>query len=249
VSGHSKWHNIRVKKSKVDAQKGKMFTKVSKEIFLAARRGGGDPAANFSLKNAILRAREVNMPADNIKRVIEKATGGGDGANFEEITYEGYGPHGVAIMVDAATDNRNRTAADMRHLFSKYGGNLGESGCVGWMFKKQGIISLALDAIDEERLLELALTAGADDVRQSEEAWEVVTPPEAYFSVLEAMEAAKLRSESSELTMVPDTVVTLGGAEARAVLKLMEMLEDHDDVQNVYANFDIPADVLESLTI
>ena len=249
MSGHSKWHNIRVKKSKVDAQKGKMFTKVSKEIFLAARRGGGDPAANFSLKNAILRAREVNMPADNIKRVIEKATGGGDGANFEEITYEGYGPHGVAIMVDAATDNRNRTAADMRHLFSKYGGNLGESGCVGWMFKKQGIISLALDAIDEERLLELALTAGADDVRQSEEAWEVVTPPEAYFSVLEAMEAAKLRSESSELTMVPDTVVTLGGAEARAVLKLMEMLEDHDDVQNVYANFDIPADVLESLTI
>lgn len=249
MSGHSKWHNIRVKKSKVDAQKGKMFTKVSKEIFLAARRGGGDPAANFSLKNAILRAREVNMPADNIKRVIEKATGGGDGANFEEITYEGYGPHGVAIMVDAATDNRNRTAADMRHLFSKYGGNLGESGCVGWMFKKQGIISLALDAIDEERLLELALTAGADDVRQSEEAWEVVTPPEAYFSVLEAMEAAKLRSESSELTMVPDTVVTLGGAEAKAVLKLMEMLEDHDDVQNVYANFDIPADVLESLTI
>lgn len=247
MSGHSKWHNIRVKKSKVDAQKGKMFTKVSKEILLAARKGGGDPAANFALKNAILRAREVNMPADNIKRVIEKATGTGDGANFEEITYEGYGPHGVAVMVEATTDNRNRTAADIRHLFSKYGGNLGETGCVGWMFKKQGIIMLALDAVDEERLIDVALSAGADDVQQSEEAWEIVTPPDTYFEVLEALEKAGLKPESSELTMVPDTEVSLGKGEAPSVLKLMEMLEDHDDVQNVYANFDIPEDVLEAI--
>lgn len=248
MSGHSKWHNIRVKKSKVDAQKGKAFTKVSKEIYLAARKGGGDPAANFALKNAILRAREVNMPADNIKRVIEKATGGGEGSNFEEITYEGYGPHGVAVMVEATTDNRNRTAADIRHLFSKYGGNLGETGCVGWMFKKQGIIMLALDAADEDRLIDVALSVGADDVQQSEENWEIVTPPDAYFEVLEALDKAGLKPESSELTMVPDTEVTLGKGEAPSVLKLMEMLEDHDDVQNVYANFDIPEDVLEAIT-
>lgn len=248
MSGHSKWHNIRVKKSKVDAQKGKMFTKVSKEIYLAARRGGGDPAANFALKNAILRAREVNMPADNIKRVIEKATGGGDGAGYEEITYEGYGPHGVAVMVEATTDNRNRTAADMRHLFSKYGGNLGESGCVGWMFKKQGLVAVPLDAVDEERLIDVAVNAGADDVRAADGAWEIVTAPEAYFEVLEALEKAGIKPDASELTMVPDTEVTLGKAEAPSVLKLMEMLEDHDDVQNVYANFDIPADVLEAVT-
>ena len=248
MSGHSKWHNIRVKKSKVDAQKGKMFTKVSKEIYLSARKGGGDPAANFALKNAILRAREVNMPADNIKRVIEKATGGGDGSSFEEITYEGYGPHGVAVMVEATTDNRNRTAADMRHLFSKYGGNLGETGCVGWMFKKQGIIVIPADAVDEERLIDVASTAGADDVQMGEDGWEVVTPPEAYFEVLEALEKAAIKPDSSELTMVPDTQVTLGKAEAPSVLKLMEMIEDHDDVQNVYANFDIPADVLEAVT-
>jgi YebC/PmpR family DNA-binding regulatory protein len=248
VSGHSKWHNIRVKKSKMDAQKGKMFTKVSKEIYLAARKGGGDPNTNFALKNAVLRAREVNMPADNIKRVIEKATGGGDGSNFEEITYEGYGPHGVAVMVEATTDNRNRTAADVRHLFSKYGGNLGENGCVSWMFNKQGIITLPLDAVDEERLLEVAVNAGADDVRQADDTWEVVTPPDAYFDVLEAIEKSGLKVEGSELTMVPQNVVQLGRSEAPSVLKLMEMLEEHDDVQNVYANFDIPADILDEVT-
>lgn len=248
MSGHSKWHNIREKKSKVDAQKGKMFTKVSKDILLAARKGGGDPNLNFALKNAILRAREVNMPADNIKRVIEKATGGGEGANFEEITYEGYGPHGVAVLVEATTDNRNRTAADVRHLFAKYGGNLGENGCVGWMFSKQGIVSLPVDSVGEERLLEIAVNAGADDVREADGSWEVVTPPDAYFEVLEAIEKAGLKPESSELTMVPQTLVLLGRAEAPSVLKLMEMLEDHDDVQNVYANFDIPADILDEVT-
>lgn len=248
MSGHSKWHNIRVKKSKVDAQKGKMFTRVSKDILLAARKGGADPNVNFALKTAILRAREVNMPADNIKRVIDKATGSGDGTSYEEIVYEGYGPHGVAVMVEATTDNRNRTAADLRHLFSKYGGNLGEGGCVAWMFSKQGIITLGPDGVDEERLLDIAINAGADDVRESEGAWEVVTRPTAYFEVLEAIEKAGLRAESSELTMVPQNTVRLGRGEAPAVLKLMEVLEDHDDVQNVYANFDIPADILDEVT-
>ncbi len=248
MSGHSKWHNIREKKSKVDAQRGKAFTRVSKEILLAARKGGGDPNSNFALKNAIGRAREVNMPADNIKRLIERATGGGEGSQFEEVTYEGYGPHGVAVMVEAATDNRNRTAADIRHLFAKYGGNLGEGGCVAWMFTRQGLITLALDSVDEERLIDLAVNAGADDVRESDGQWEVVTSPDTYYTVLEAIEKAGLATLSSDLEMVAQNVVALGRSEAPSVLKMMEMLEDHDDVQNVYANFDIPADVLEEVT-
>jgi len=248
VSGHSKWHNIRVKKSKMDAVRGKLFTKVSKELLMAARKGGGDPATNFALKNAIAKAREVNMPADNIKRVIEKGTGADGGVQYEEITYEGYGPHGVAVMVEAATDNRNRTAADMRHVFSKYGGNLGENGCVSWLFQKRGIITFAGDSVGEETLLDLAISAGADDVRDAEGTWEVETSPDDYFTVLEALEKAGLKAESSLLTMIPSTTVKLGRSEAPAVLKLMDMLEDNDDVQNVYANFDIPSEVLEEVT-
>jgi YebC/PmpR family DNA-binding regulatory protein len=247
MSGHSKWHNIREKKGKVDAQRGKAFTKVSKEILIAAKNGGGDPNNNFALKNAILRAREVNMPMDNIKRVIDKATGGGDGNQFEEITYEGYGPHGVAMMAECTTDNRNRTAADMRHLFTKYGGNMGESGCVGWQFHKKGIIMVSKKAADEDKMMDVALGAGADDLKDSDDNWEVVTPPEAYFAVLEALENAKIKHESAELTMIPDTTVALEKDQARAVLKLMEMLEDHDDVQNVYANFDVSAEVMEEI--
>ena len=248
MSGHSKWHNIRVKKSKMDAVRGKLFTKVSKELLMAARKGGGDPATNFALKNAIAKAREVNMPADNIKRVIEKGTGADGGVQYEEITYEGYGPHGVAVMVEAATDNRNRTAADMRHVFSKYGGNLGENGCVSWLFQKRGIITFAGDSVGEETLLDLAISAGADDVRDAEGTWEVETSPDDYFTVLEALEKAGLKAESSLLTMIPSTTVKLGRSEAPAVLKLMDMLEDNDDVQNVYANFDIPSEVLEEVT-
>ncbi|MBM3463812.1 MAG: YebC/PmpR family DNA-binding transcriptional regulator, partial [Armatimonadetes bacterium] len=202
----------------------------------------------FALKNAIAKAREVNMPADNIKRVIEKGTGADGGVQYEEITYEGYGPHGVAVMVEAATDNRNRTAADMRHVFSKYGGNLGENGCVSWLFQKRGIITFAGDSVGEETLLDLAISAGADDVRDAEGTWEVETSPDDYFTVLEALEKAGLKAESSLLTMIPSTTVKLGRSEAPAVLKLMDMLEDNDDVQNVYANFDIPSEVLEEVT-
>jgi len=246
VSGHSKWHNIREKKGKMDSLRGKAFTRVSKEILMAAKRGGGDPNNNFALKNAIAKAREVNMPADNIKRVIEKATGAGAAA-MEEMQYEGYGPHGVAVMVDAATDNRNRTAADVRHIFSKNGGNMGETGCVNWLFTKQGIITFPETDVTEETLFDAAISAGADDIRQSEGYWEVVTPPDSYYTVLEALEKAGLKPESSELTMVPSTTVTLGKDEARAVLRLMDALEDHDDVTNVYANFDIPAEVMEEV--
>ena len=242
MSGHSKWHNIRVKKSKMDAQKGKAFTKVSKEIYMAARRGGGDPATNFALKNAIGRAREVNMPADNIKRVIEKATGGGDGAQFEDIVYEGYGPHGVAVMVEATTDNRNRTAADVRHLFSKHGGALGENGCVGWQFQKRGIIVLPQAAADEETLFEVVVGAGAEDLKLVDEYWEISTPPDAYYAVLEALEAQKLKPESESLDMVPSTTIALSAEEARSVLKLVETLDDLDDIQNVYSNLELPDD-------
>ncbi|HEY4000003.1 MAG TPA: YebC/PmpR family DNA-binding transcriptional regulator [Candidatus Xenobia bacterium] len=247
MSGHSKWHNIRLKKGKVDAQRGKMFTKISREILMAAKAGGGDPEANLTLKNAIIRAREVNMPADNIKRVIEKATGGAEGANFEEIMYEGYGPHGVAVLVDAATDNRNRTAADMRNLFAKNNGNLGDSGCVAWMFDKKGVISIPGDAITEDKLFELAIDAGAEDVKPTDDGFEVLTAPTDFAKVLGAIEKAKVKTESAELSMIPKTVVILGAPEARAVLKLMDVLEDYDDVIHVYANFDIPAEVLEEV--
>jgi YebC/PmpR family DNA-binding regulatory protein len=247
VSGHSKWHNIRVKKSKMDAQKGKAFTKVSKEIYMAARKGGGDPATNFALKNAVGRAREVNMPADNIKRVIEKATGGADGAQFEDIVYEGYGPHGVAVLVEATTDNRNRTAADIRHLFSKAGGALGENGCVGWLFQKRGIIVVPESVASEEQLYEVAAGAGADDLRLVEGYWEIETHPEAYYDVLQALESHKLKPDSESLAMVASTSVSLNAEEARAVLRLLEQLEDLDDIQSVHSNLDLPDDVLEEL--
>lgn len=248
MSGHSKWHNIRIKKGKVDAERGKAFTRVSREIYLAARTGGGDPNTNFALKNAVGRAREVNMPMDNIKRVIEKATGGGDGAQFEDIIYEGYGPHGVAIMIEVSTDNRNRTAADVRHLLAKHGGNLGESGCVGWLFARKGVVIIPTSAIAEDALMDVVLTAGADDMEESDGSWEVTTAPESYYAVLEALEKAHIKPESQDLTMIASTTVLLGRSEAPSVLKLVDALEELDDVQNVYANFDIPADILDEVT-
>ncbi|MHB2015650.1 MAG: YebC/PmpR family DNA-binding transcriptional regulator [Candidatus Xenobia bacterium] len=249
MSGHSKWHNIRLKKGKVDAQRGKMFTKVSREILMAAKRGGPDPEANLTLKTAMARAREVNMPLDNIKRIIEKATGAGaDAANFEEILYEGYGPHGVAMLLEVTTDNRNRTAADVRNLFSKNGGNMGEAGCVAWMFEKKGIISIPGSSITEDRLFELAVEAGAEDVRQADENFEVVTAPTDFHKVLDRLEKSGVKNESAEITMIPKTTVTLGASEARSVLKLLDALEDHDDVSHVYANFDIPAEVMEEVS-
>ncbi len=247
MSGHSKWHNIRLRKGKVDAQRGALFTKVSREIYMAARKGGPEPENNFMLKVAIGRARAVNMPADNIKRVIEKATGGGEGESFEEVTYEGYGPAGVAILVEAATDNRNRTAALVRSTFSKHGGNLGESGCVAWLFERRGLLQVAQAGVDEEALLMAALEAGALDMKASDEVFEVLSEPADLHAVKDAVEAAGFRVDEVEITQIPKTTVDIGRADAPQVLRIMEALEDLDDVQNVYANFDIPADVLEEM--
>lgn len=246
MSGHSKWHNIREHKSKVDAKKGDLFTKVSREILMAAKAGGPNPDTNFRLKMAILKAREVNMPADNIKRVIEKATGG-DGSQMEEVTYEGYGPHGVAIIVEAATDNRNRTAAEMRNLFSRNGGALGALGCVAWMFDKRGIITITDPGATEDQILAAALEAGAEDVSATEDGFEVITTSVQLASVRTALEQAKVPVAKSEPAMIPTTTVALGPSEAPAVLRLMDALEAHDDTLQVSANFDIPADVLEAL--
>lgn len=247
VSGHSKWHNIRLRKGKVDAQKGALFTKVSREIYMAARKGGPEPESNFLLKVAITRARAVNMPADNIKRVIEKATGGAEGENFEEVTYEGYGPAGVAILVEAATDNRNRTAAEVRSTFSKHGGNLGETGCVAWLFERRGLLNFTGSDLDEEALLMAALEAGALDMKAADEGFEVFTDPSDLHAVKDALEAVGFPSDEVEITQLPKTSVDLSREDAPTVLRLMEALEDLDDVQDVYANFDIPADLLEEL--
>ena len=247
MSGHSKWHNIRLRKGKADAQKGALFTKVSREIYMAARKGGPEPESNFLLKVAITRARAVNMPADNIKRVIEKATGGAEGENFEEVTYEGYGPAGVAILVEAATDNRNRTAAEVRSTFSKHGGNLGETGCVAWLFERRGLLNFTGSDLDEEALLMAALEAGALDMKAADEGFEVFTDPSDLHAVKDALEAVGFPSDEVEITQLPKTSVDLSREDAPTVLRLMEALEDLDDVQDVYANFDIPADLLEEL--
>lgn len=247
MAGHSKWKNIRIRKGKVDAQKGKVFTKVSREIYMAARRGGPEPESNFLLKVAIQRAREVNMPAVNIERVIEKAAGGAEGENFEEITYEGYGPAGVAILVEATTDNRNRTAAEVRSTFSKGGGNLGESGCVAWLFERRGVLQVPAAGVDEEALLMAALEAGALDLRPADETLEILTEPADLHAVKDAVEAAGFRVEGAEFAQIPKTSVELGREDAPGVLRLLEALEDLDDVQNVHANFDLPAEVLEEL--
>lgn len=247
MSGHSKWKNIKIKKGKMDAQRGKLFTKVSREILMAARRGGPEPESNFLLKVAIQRAKDVNMPAANIERVIEKATGSGDAENYEEITYEGYGPSGVAILVEAATDNRNRTAAEVRSTFSKLGGNLGESGCVAWLFERRGVLQVPVAGVDEEALLMAALEAGALDMKASDDLFEILTEPADLHAVKDAVEAAGFKVEGAEFAQIAKTTVDLGREEAPAVLRLMEGLEDLDDVQDVHANFDIPADVLEEL--
>ncbi|NMA27543.1 MAG: YebC/PmpR family DNA-binding transcriptional regulator, partial [Burkholderiales bacterium] len=230
-----------------DAQKGALFTKVSREIYMAARKGGPEPESNFLLKVAITRARAVNMPADNIKRVIEKATGGAEGENFEEVTYEGYGPAGVAILVEAATDNRNRTAAEVRSTFSKHGGNLGETGCVAWLFERRGLLNFTWSDLDEEALLMAALEAGALDMKAADEGFEVFTDPSDLHAVKDALEAVGFPSDEVEITQLPKTSVDLSREDAPTVLRLMEALEDLDDVQDVYANFDIPADLLEEL--
>lgn len=239
MSGHSKWHSIKHKKGALDAKRGKLFTKLIKEITVAARSGGGDPNGNARLRKAIADAKGSNMPNDTIDRAIRRGTGEEEGVHYEEITYEGYGPGGVALMVESMTDNRNRTVAEIRHIFSKNGGNLGESGSVGWIFEKKGYIVVEKSAKSEEELFDLAIEAGADDLRDDDENYEIITAPDSFESVLAAIKGAGIEPQVAEVELVPQNHIKLEGQDARQMLKLMEALEDHDDVQKVSANFDI----------
>jgi len=239
MSGHSKWSSIKHKKAARDAKRGKVFTKLIKEITIAARLGGGDMNANPRLRTAVLTARSQSMPNDNIDRAIKKGTGELGGGQLEEVTYEGYGPNGVAITADILTDNRNRTVAEIRFIFGRHGGNMGETGCVGWMFKKRGVIAIEKSGADEDKLIELALEAGADDVTSDNDTFQVMTAPENFNAVRDAIEKAGIAMLSAEVTRVPENTVAVSGHAAEQVLKLMEELEEHEDVQSVSANFDI----------
>jgi YebC/PmpR family DNA-binding regulatory protein len=248
MSGHSKWSTIKRKKGAADAKRGKVFTKIIKEIIIAARSGGGDMNANPRLRTAVLAAKAENMPRDNIDRAIKKGTGELEGVNYEEFTYEGYGPGGVAMLLEVLTDNKNRTVADVRHIFSKQNGNLGEAGCVSWMFEKKGLISFDKTGVDEDRLIEVALDAGALDVKDTGKEFDVTTPPGTFEEVKKKLETTGFKSTYGEVTMVPQTTVRLSGKEAEQMLRLMEGLEDSDDIQKVYANFDIADEEMERLS-
>jgi YebC/PmpR family DNA-binding regulatory protein len=249
VSGHSKWSTIKHKKGAADAKRGKLFSKLSRAIMVAAREGGSDPASNLALQNAIEKARSYSMPKDNIERAIAKGAGEGtDGAIFETVVYEGYGPEGVAVIVEALTDNRNRTASDVRHLFSKHGGNLGATGAVAWQFERRGLVLVAAEGVDEDELVLAAADAGAEDVELDGTSFVVSSPPEDLARVREALEAAGFELESAGLSMVPKTTVAIAEeSTAKQVVRLVEGLDDNDDVQDVYANFDIPEAVLEAV--
>ena len=248
MSGHSKWANIKHKKGAEDAKRGKIFTKIVKEIIVAARMGGGDPSANPRLRSALQNAKQNNLPKENVERAIKKGIGELDGVNYEETAYEGYGPGGAAVYVESLSDNKNRTVADIRHLFNKHGGNLGESNCVAWMFDKKGWLSVNKSDVSEDALMEVALEAGADDIREEEDTFEVITPPAAFDAVKEALEAASIPFEDAEITMLPQTTINLTGKEAEQMFKLMGGLDDLDDVQKVYTNADIPEDVIDSMS-
>lgn len=249
MSGHSKWSTIKHKKGAADAKRGKIFTKIIKEITLAARLGGGDPEGNPRLRQAIVAAKAENMPKDNIEKAIKKGSGElGDGTVYEETVYEGYGPGGVAVLVEVMTDNKNRTVSEIRHIFTKHGGNLGENGCVSWMFDKKGTIIFSKDEVDEDELMEIVLEAGGDDVADEESEYEVITDPGSFESVKSAIDNAGLKYILAEISMVPQTTVKLDEQKAAQMLKLMEKMEDNDDVQNVYANFDIPDEIMERLS-
>lgn len=248
MSGHSKWSTIRHKKAAADAKRGKAFTKLIKEITVAARMGGGDMDANPRLRAAILAAKTENMPKDNIDRAIKKGTGELEGVTYEEIVYEGYGPGGVAVLVEVTTDNKNRAASDIRHIFSKNGGNLGEAGCVAWMFSKKGSIVFNKHEVSEEELMEVALEAGADDVQDQEDQYEVITPWEDFETVKSAFDAKSCKYEMAEVAMVPQTTVRIEEQkQAQQLLRLMDALDECDDVQNAHANFDIPDEILNEV--
>jgi YebC/PmpR family DNA-binding regulatory protein len=246
MSGHSKWHSIKHKKGALDAKRGKLFTKIIREMSIAARLGGGDPGSNPRLRTAVDKAKAVNMPADNIKRAIQKGTGELEGTSYEDFTMEGYGPGGVAILVEGTTDNRNRTVSEIRHIFTKNGGNLGGAGSVSYMFKPRGYVSISTGKVEEDKLMEIALEAGAEDIQTSGDLFEVYTVPNAHEAVLQAIKKAGIEPEEAAIGKYADTNVTLEGAKAQQMLKLMETLEDHDDVQNVWANFDISEKEMEA---
>jgi YebC/PmpR family DNA-binding regulatory protein len=239
MSGHSKWATIKHKKGALDAKRGKIFTRLIKEITIAAKQGGGDPDGNPRLRGAIAAAKAENMPADNIKRAIQRGTGELEGVSYEEITYEGYGPGGVAIIVEVLSDNKNRAVSEVRHAFSKNGGNMGAEGAVAWMFTKKGVIVIAKDAASEDKLTEIVLDAGAEDLSDEGENWEVLCAPADYEAVTNALKAAKITPEHAEVTMISSTYTKLEGTQATAMMRLLETLEDLDDTQNVYSNFDM----------
>ena len=248
MSGHSKWSSIKHKKGAADAKRGKIFTKLIKEITVAARMGGGDPEGNPRLRTAIAAAKAENMPKENIERGIKKGTGELEGVSYEESSYEGYGPGGVAVLVECLTDNKNRAVAEVKHLFERHGGNLGEPGCVAWIFEQKGLIVFEKDKVEEEQLLELALEAGAEDVNEGETEFEVITDPSDFEAVKKAIDDAGLPYNLAEVTKIPKNTVALEEKKAQQMLKLMEGIEDNDDVNHVYANFDISDEVMEALS-
>ena len=248
MSGHSRWSQIKRKKGKADVQRGKLFSKILREITVAAKHGGGDPKANMRLKAAIESAKEANMPADNIKRAVQKGTGELPGESYEEVTYEGYAPGGVALMVGVLTDNRNRTASELRHVFEKHGGNMGSSGAVAWMFERKGLVHVDAEKIGEDDLLGKALDAGATDMRRVEKAFEITTAPAEMEAVRDALQKASVPVLEAQVTYVPQSTVRVEGKDAASVVRLIEALEELDDVQSVYANYDIPDEVLEAIS-
>ncbi|HWC17537.1 MAG TPA: YebC/PmpR family DNA-binding transcriptional regulator [Terriglobales bacterium] len=247
MSGHSKWATIKHKKGALDAKRGKIFTRLIKEITMAAKQGGGDAESNPRLRTAVAAAKAENMPADNIKRAIQRGTGELPGATYEEITFEGYGPGGVALLVDVTTDNRNRTVSEIRHAFSKNGGNLGESGSVSWMFHKKGYIVVPKGAAKEDDLMALVLENGGDDLRDDGNDWEIVSDTAAFENVLNAIKTAGIETSVAEISMIPQNYIKLEGQAANTMIRLLEALEDHDDVQHVYSNFDVDAKQLEEV--
>ncbi len=247
MSGHSKWSSIKHKKAATDSKRGKIFTKLIKEVTVAARMGGGDDSANPRLRSAIIAAKNVNMPKENIERAIKKGTGDLEGVHYEESIYEGYGPGGAAVLVESLTDNKNRTVAGIRSIFGKNGGSLGESGCVAWMFAKKGYIVIESSAIDEEKLMEVALEAGAEDIKEDNGNFEVITHPGDFEEVREAIEKASIAYVVAEVTMLPQSTTDLAGKEAEQMVRLMELLDDNDDVQKVYTNADIPEEIMENM--
>jgi YebC/PmpR family DNA-binding regulatory protein len=245
MAGHSKWHNIQHRKGRQDAKRGKIFTKMTKEIFLAARTGGGDPSTNNRLRSAIESAKTVNLPKDKIDTAIKKGTGELAADSLEEVFYEGYGPGGAAILVEAVTDNKNRTVAEIRHMLSKGGGSMGESGCVAWMFDNRGLLSFEKEAYTEEEILEAGLEAGVEDIVDDGQVWQVMCAPENFMSVRKAYDEAGMKYVEAQVTMVPRNTVDVDAETGRRLLKLYEALDDHDDVQNVYSNFELPEELLK----